>query len=158
MSKNFFYDYKEVLAGKLEKKYKNELLLLAVNREKQKQLDNAQKKIEDYYNILATEMKDTIEVSNGDILIMSTEDVFLRMTMFGNYVKFSRLTNSIEVEIGEFDPVTDIVEANIDSNIIPSDKKCIVKKIGKVHDGSHFDERTISYYMNKAFGELKELQ
>ncbi len=157
MSKNFFYDYREVLAEKLEKKYTKELVELSVTRKKQKQLDSAEVIITNYFNILKKDLGDTLVVANDVIEIITNDEMILKFTMYQNYIKFTRFDHAIEVEIGEFDPLTDIVEARINSNIIPSDKRCVVKKIGKVHDGSHFDENTINYYMNEAFGELKEL-
>ncbi len=157
MSKHFFYDYREVLADKLEKKYTKELVELEKLRRKQKQLDNAEKVIKNYFDILDKDLGDTILVSGGDIEILKNDEMILKFSMFQNYIKFTRFDHAIEVEIGAFDPVTEIVEARINSNIIPSDKRCVVKKIGKVHDGSHFDENTINYYMNEAFGELEAL-
>lgn len=154
MSKNFYYDYRDVLEEKLEKKYSHELALLASNRKKQAQLDAAQLTIQKYFDVLVSHLEDTITVSAGAISIVKKESEFIKFTMFQNYLKFTRFEYAIEVEIGEYDLTTEIVEARINSNIIPSDKRCVVKKIGKVHDGSHFDENTINYYMNEAFGNL----
>lgn len=157
MSKHFYYDYKTVLAEKLEKKYERELILLSLNRKKQAQLNAAQRIIEEYFEALSKELADTIIVSKGEIEILKDDNIILKFTMFKNYLKFTRFERAIEVEIGEYIPETNIVEARINSNIIPSDKRCVVKKIGKVHDGSHFDGNTLNYYMNEAFGNLKEL-
>lgn len=155
MSKHFEYNYREVLAEKLEKKYNHQLILLASRRKKQAQLDAAQTIIRNYFDELEGDISDTIIVSNGDISIVKGEKEIVKITMFQNYLKFTRFDHAIEVEIGEYDKITDIVEARINGNIIPSDKKCVIKKIGKVHDGSHFDGNTINYYMNEAFGKIE---
>lgn len=155
MSKHFYYDYREVLAEKLEKKYKQQLLLLASSRKKQVQLDAAQTVIVNYFEAFVKEIEDTMIVSDGNIQFERDDNYILKFSMYKNYLKFTRFEHAIEVEIGEYDPDTEIVEAFIISNIIPSDKKCVVKKIGKVHDGSHFDENTINFYMNEAFSNIE---
>jgi len=157
MSKSFFYDYKVELQEKLSKKFRHELKDLETKRFKQSQLDDAQVVIEKYFNELESSISDMILVSNGKIQAVKEGRMIMKFMLFDNYVKFTRFDHSIEVEIGEYDKNADIIEARIISNIIPGDKKPIVKKIGKVHDGAHFDDKTIDFYMNEAFGEFKFL-
>lgn len=158
MSKHFFYDYRGDLQAQLSKVFRRELNVLEKERNKQAQLDVAQSIIENYFSELENTLADIICVSNGRVQVIRNENMIIQFKMFDNYLKFTRFEHAIEVEIGEYDLATQIVEAKINSNIIPSDKKCVVKKIGKVHDGSHFDENTISYYMNETFGALKEMK
>lgn len=157
MSKHFFYDYRGDLQEQLQKLFRRQLNELEHERNRQAQLDVAHNIIEKYFSDLENSLADIIVVSNGRIQVIRDESMIVQFKMFDNYVKFTRFEHAIEVEIGEYDEMTQIVEARINSNIIPSEKKCVVKKIGKVHDGSHFDENTIHYYMNEAFSNLKEL-
>ncbi|MBN2795795.1 MAG: hypothetical protein JXR88_10340 [Clostridia bacterium] len=154
MSKHFFYNYKDELQIKLSKIFRKELQSLEVDRNNQAQLDVAHNLIERYYHDLEESLKDIMVVSKGKIKVIRDNNVIVKFVMYDNYVKYTRFEQGIEVEIGNYDPNTKIVEARINSNIIPSEKRCIVKKIGKIHDGAHFDENTINYYMNEAFSSL----
>lgn len=158
MSKHFFYDYRGDLQEQLSKIFRRELKTMDHERNKQAQLDMAQSIIEKYFSEMESTLADIISVSKGRLQIIRNENLIVQYKMFDNYLKFTRFDHAIEVEIGEYDLETQIVEARINSNIIPSDRKCVVKKIGKIHDGAHFDENTISYYMNEAFGSLKEMK
>lgn len=158
MSMHYFYNYKEELENKLKKVYSKALDELYVFKKRQGQLDVAQNLIEKYYEKLSEDLKDIMEVSVGNIKMIKTDDVIMKFIMYGHYVKYSRLEQGIEVEIGTYDEVSGLIEGRINSNIIPGEKKCVVKKIGKVHDGAHFDENTINYYMNKAFSHLEILK
>lgn len=158
MAKGFFYDYREELAEKLGKKYNKEIRELVAYKKRQVQIDIAQNVIESYFKVLKDDFGDIFEVSGGEIHLISEGSIIIKLIMFKNYIKFTRFEQGIEVEIGEYDYENDLIEAKINSNIIPSEKKCVVKKIGKVHDGSHFDEKTINYYISEAFGNLKELK
>lgn len=158
MSMHFFYNYKDDLGSKLKKVYNNALKDLAAFRKQQTQLDLSQNAIEDYYKKLEMDLKDIVGVSNGEIQFIRNDDVIIKFVMYGHYVRYMRLEQGIEVEIGTFDEDSGIIEGRINSNIIPGDKKCVVKKIGKVHDGAHFDENTINYYMNEAFSNLEILK
>lgn len=157
MSKHFFYNYKDDLEIKLKKVYRKDLKALEENRSKQAQLDQAHGLIQLYYEKLLSTLEDIISVSDGSIECVIEDDV-IKFKMYDHYVKYTRFDQGIEVEIGVFDEDSQIVEARINSNIIPSDKRCVVKKIGKVHDGAHFDENTINYYMNEAFSHLDILK
>lgn len=154
MSKSFFYDYKVELQEKLGKKFKRELKELEAERARQSQLDDAQQVIENYFRILEDTIADIILVSDNKVQLIREGSMIVKFMMFDNYVKFTRFDHAIEVEIGEFDKSSKIIEAKIISNIIPGDKRCVVKRIGKVHDGAHFDDKTINFYMNEAFGEF----
>jgi hypothetical protein len=158
MSKSFFYNYKDDLEFKLAKVYRKELKNLKETRKNQAQLDVAHNLIEKYFNNLEKDLIDIVQISNGQIEFCRDENVIVKFTMYDHYVKFTRFDQGIEVEIGVYDEVSKIIEARINSNIIPGDKRCIVKKIGKVHDGAHFDENTINFYMNEAFSKLDLLK
>jgi hypothetical protein len=155
---HFFYNYKLDLEKKLSEVFQRELKKLEERRNRQRQLDVAQNLIENYYNKLASDLKDIVEVSNGKISFMSHEDMIIKFIMYEHYVRYTRMDQGIEVEIGTYDESSGLIEGRINSNIIPGEKRCVVKKIGKVHDGSHFDENTINYYMNKAFSGLDVLK
>jgi len=158
MAKHFFYDYKIDLQDQLGKLYRKKLGELDSERARFAQLDAAQELIVDYFNGLESSLADIIIVSDNRIHMVREGGMIIKFTMFDNFVKFTRFEQAIEVEIGEFDKMSKIVEARIIGNIIPGEKKCVVKRIGKVHDGSHFDDKTINFFMNEAFGSLKELE
>ncbi len=154
MSKSFFYDYKVELQEKLGKKFRHELKELENTRFKQAQLDDAQGTIEKYFEELKSSIADIILISDGKIQALQEGRMIMKFVLFDNYVKFTRFDHAIEVEIGKYDERSEIIEAKIISNIIPGEKKPVVKRIGKVHDGSHFDDKTINFYMNEAFGDF----
>lgn len=154
MSKSFFYDYKVELQEKLGKKFRKEIKELEDERARQSQLNDAQDIIENYFKILEDTIADIILVSDNKVQLICEGSMIVKFMMFDNYLKFTRFDHAIEVEIGEFDNDSKIIEAKIISNIIPGDKRCVVKRIGKVHDGAHFDDKTINFYMNEAFGNL----
>ncbi|MBI9013428.1 MAG: hypothetical protein JEZ08_14440 [Clostridiales bacterium] len=158
MSKHFFYDYKVDLQDQLGKLFRKKLSELDSERARLAQLDAAQELIVDYFNGLESSLADIIIVSDNKIHLIREGSMIVKFTMFDNFVKFTRFEQAIEVEIGEYDKTSKIVEARIIGNIIPGEKKCVVKRIGKVHDGSHFDDKTINFFMNEAFGSLKELE
>lgn len=158
MAKHFFYDYKIDLQDQLGKLYRKKLSELDSERARLAQLDAAQELIVDYFNGLESSIADIIIVSDNRLHMVREGSMIIKFTMFDNFVKFTRFEQAIEVEIGEFDEMSKIVEARIIGNIIPGEKKCVVKRIGKVHDGSHFDDKTINFFMNEAFGSLKELE
>jgi len=155
---HFYYNYKENLGSKLKEVYRRELKALDQKRKQQKQLDIAQEIIEKYFDRLASEIEDVVNVSEGQIQFIKNEDVIMKFIMYNNYVRFSRFEQGIEVEIGVFDEESGLIEGRITSNIIPSDKRCVVKKIGKIHDRAHFDENTINHYMSEAFSHIEILK
>jgi hypothetical protein len=158
MSKHFFYDYKVELEEQLGKKFRRELKQLEEERAFQTQLDEAQQVIETYFKVLESSLSDIILISDNKVQLIREGSMIVQFKMFDNYVKFTRFDHAIEVEIGDFDRQTKIIEARIISNIIPGEKRCVVKRIGKVHDGAHFDDKTINFYMNEAFGHLEEMK
>lgn len=157
MSKHFFYDYKIELQDKLGKKFRRELKQLEEERALQHQLDVAQEMIEEYFKALEASLSDIILISDSRVQLIRDGSMVVQFKMFDNYLKFTRFDHAIEVEIGVFDVSSKIIEATIISNIIPGEKRCVVKRIGKVHDGAHFDDKTINFYMNEAFGQLEEM-
>jgi len=155
MSKHFFYDYKEDLIKKLNKKYANELTKVYDERREHEQLDSAEQMIRSYFQQIRDEMEDLIEASNGEITYDEGDEIILTLTIHQNFIRFIRTSKSIEVKIGIYNKTEDLVESVIMGYIVPGDKSCKIKKPGKIHEGGNFDENTLSSYMREAFGHLE---
>lgn len=154
MTVHFFYNYKEDLISKLKEHYANELRMKAEDEKDQMQLDEAEKLILDYFNSVQSDIEELTLVSGGEVTYEEADDFIAKFTVNKNYIKFTRVGKTIEVKIGKFLEDEDIVESNVIANVVCGDKKCKIKKRGKIHDGSNFDENTINYYMREAFGPL----
>lgn len=155
MSKHFFYDYKEDLIKKLNKKYTKELTELHNEQREQNQLDEAEKAIRSYFQTVNAEMSDLIKASKGEITYDEGEEIILTLTIHQNFIRFIRTPKSIEVKIGIYNKEEDLVESVIVGYIVPGEKICKIKKLGKIHEGGNFDENTLSSYMREAFGHLE---
>lgn len=155
MSKHYFYDYKEDLIKKLNKKYAEELSKVYEERREQTQLDDAEEMIRKYFRIVHDEMKDLIAASNGAITYDEGDEIILTLTIHHNFIRFIRTPKAIEVKIGIYNKVEDLVESVIMGYIVPGEKYCKIKKLGKIHEGGNFDENTLSSYMREAFGHLE---
>lgn len=155
MSKNFFYDYKEDLIKKLNKKYATELAKVHEEHREQTQLDTAEELIRKYFRIVRDEMEDLIEASQGGITYDEGDEIILTLTIHQNFIRFIRTPKSIEVKIGIYNREEDLVESVIMGYIVPGEKVCKIKKLGKIHEGGNFDENTLSSYMREAFGNLQ---
>lgn len=155
MSKHFFYDYKEDLIKKLNKKYTKELADLYEERREQAQLDDAERMVRTYFQGVHNEMKDLIKASNGAVSYDEGEEIILTLTIYHNFIRFIRTQKSIEVKVGIYNKEEDLVESVIMGYIVPGEKACKIKKLGKIHEGGSFDENTISSYMREAFGHIE---
>lgn len=155
MSKHFFYDYKEDLIKKLNKKYANELLKVHEERREQQQLESAEQMIRSYFQQIRDDLQDLIEASNGKITYDEGDEIILTLTIHHNFIRFIRTPKCIEVKIGIYNKTEDLVESVIMGYIVPGEKVCKIKKPGKIHEGGSFDENTLSSYMREAFGHLE---
>lgn len=155
MSKIFTYDYKEDLVKKLNKRYANELAAVHQERREQTQLDNAEELIRKYFRTVRDEMEDLIEASQGGITYDEGDEIILTLTIHNNFIRFIRTPKCIEVKIGIYNKTEDLVESVIMGYIVPGEKVCKIKKLGKIHEGGNFDENTLSSYMREAFGHLE---
>ncbi len=155
MTVHFYYNYKEDLVKKLKDHYEEEIKKNAEDMKDQLQLDEAEKLILNYFKSVKNDIDELAEVSSGEVVYEEGNGFVSMFTVRQNYIKFTRVGKTIEVKVGNYVPVEDIVESTVLANIICGDKKCKIKKRGKIHDGSNFDENTINYYMREAFGPLE---
>lgn len=155
MTVHFYYNYKEDLVKKLRDHYDGELKKKDEDKRDQLQLDEAEKLILNYFKSIKNDIDDLAEVSSGEVKYEEGNGFISMFTIRENYIKFTRVGKTIEVKVGNYIPEEDIVESTVLANIICGDKKCKIKKRGKIHDGSNFDENTINYYMREAFGPLE---
>jgi hypothetical protein len=56
--------------------------------------------------------------------------------------------------VGYYDAEEDSIKSKTVAHIVPGEKKCQVKKLGQIHDGSTFDENTLNHYMRLAFRNI----
>ena len=153
MSLHFFYDFRDDLVKRLNETYSKEIEELNKERAQEHQLTDATMTINNYFGTIHESLKDVIEASDGEILIESEGELITRITIHKNYLQFFRKPKSIEVKMGYYIPEVDLVEDIILSNIVPGEKRCKIKKIGKIHSGGSFDEGSIDYYMREAFSK-----
>ncbi|MCK5763706.1 MAG: hypothetical protein KAH05_06275 [Clostridiales bacterium] len=158
MTIHFFYDFKEELLKKLNEYYGEEIKVLSYEKKQVNQIDDAEEGIRNYFKHIVSDMSEIIEAANGDIKFESDNDVIGKFTIMKHYLKFTRKGVSIEVKIGYYIPEDDFVESMVLSYIVPGEKKPKIKRVGKIHDGSNFDENTLNYYMREAFGELNMIK
>ncbi len=153
MSKHFFYDYKEDLIKKLNVKYAKELAELHHEQQEKALLDQAEEDVRAYFRIVHNEMKDLILASRGAIAYDEGDEIILTLTIHKNFIRFIRTSKSIEVKIGKYNKEEDLVESLIVGYIVPGEKSCKIKKLGKIHEGGSFDENTLASFMREAFGQ-----
>lgn len=154
MTVHFFYNYKDELIKKLKERYTSELVLKKDKEHMQAQLDEAEKLIKTYFSDNQEALLEIMEVSNGAVDFFNEDPLHIKLEIDKNHVEFKRLDMSIEIRVGRYDTVTDWVESEVKCYVVPGDRKCKIKKVGQVHDSSHFDENTINYYVREAFGHL----
>jgi len=154
MAVHFFYNYKDELIKKLKERYHTELQQKKELERLKAQLDEAETLIKDYFKANAEELNEIISVSNGSVSYFTEDPLHVMLEIDHNFVEFQRLEMSIEIRVGIYDPVVNFVNAEAECYVIPGEKKCLIKKVGKIHDGSHFDENTINYYVRKAFAHM----
>ena len=154
MSVHFFYDFKDELIKKLNEKFSEEIEALEFEKNQVNQLENVEKAIQEYFKNVVDNMQVLIKASNGQIYFEQGDEVVGKLGIMKNYLKFTRKQKSIEVKIGCYVPEADLVESIVLSYIVPGNKKAKIKRVGKIHDGSNFDENTLNYYMREAFSKL----
>jgi hypothetical protein len=153
MSVHFFYDFRDDLVKKLKENYSGKLEILKKEKQDQAQIEDARNIILTYFGGIREALDELIEASDGDIEYVSEENIIAKLQIDKNFIQFTRMENRIQVKLGYYVPEADLIEEVVISNIVPGDKKCRVKKIGKVHDGGSFEESTIDYYLREAFAK-----
>lgn len=151
MTVHFFYNFREELVNKIKEEYEDELEKRKKYLREQTQLDEAEKIILDYFKPLKNGLNEVFEVSDGEICYDEGDDFIAKFRIKDNSIKFSRKEKSIEVKAKYYIEDPDIVESRILGHIVVGDKRCMVKEVGKIHTGSHFDENTINYYLRNVF-------
>lgn len=155
MSVHFFYNYKDDLVKKLKEHYAGDIKRREEEKREQGQLDDAAMTAASYFKDMASELAEVIDSSNGGVKISINEGGnIVEFAIDSNYLKMTRKEKSIEVVIGTYVEETDMTESVVLGYIVPGEKKAITKKIGKIHDGSHFDENALNYYLRSAFGSV----
>ncbi|MBN2260368.1 MAG: hypothetical protein JW702_07470 [Clostridiales bacterium] len=154
MAVHFFYDFKDELIKKLNERLSPEIEKLRYEKNLKEQIDGAEIMIREYFKNLIDEMKELIEASDGKIFFESDDEVIGKLSIMKYYLKFTRKNLAIEVKVGYYVPEADLVESVVLSYIVPGEKKAKIKRVGKIHDGSNFDENTLTYYMREAFIKL----
>ena len=152
MSVHFFYNYREELVKKLKEHYADDVKIWRKQVAEKEQLDEAEAMLKKYFNTLVDELEDVIKASNEEIVLEENEDV-MEFRIRQNFVRFTRQDRSIQVKIGYYVSENDMVETAILGYVVPGDKRAVMKKVGKIHDGSTFDENTINFYLRSAFSE-----
>lgn len=159
MSVHFFYNYREHLIKQLKEHYS---VIVDMKKEEdalKAQLDEAEVQIQDYFEVISVELREVLEAAGAEVqLDLNSEEFLLKFTIVQNYIKFVRKEQAIEVEIGRFQTDMGMVESYILAYIIPGEKKCRTRKVGKVHEAGNFDENSINYYMREAFSDLIKVE
>ncbi len=150
MSVHFFYNYKDELVKKLKERFAGEVAQWKTHEAKQKQLDDAEALIKGYFKNLLLDLGDVVDATGGLIQLIE-EDGCLKFIIGDNYLLFIRQPEAIMVKMGYYVSEHDTVETTIPGYIVPGEKKPLTKKVGKIHDGSTFDENTLNYYLRTAF-------
>lgn len=153
MSLPFFYNYKEALVKKLKDDYAGAVNAKKLEEIEAQQMKEAQKLIEVTFKEMEKNLAEVVSVSKGEINFERRDECEIaRLTINRNYVVFTwKDKKSIEVEVGNYSAELDMVEASIHGYIVPGEKKAVVKVVGKIHEGGHFDENSINYYLRSAF-------
>lgn len=152
MSVHFFYNYRDELVKKLKEHYSDDVTQWKKQVMENKQLDEAEKTLRKYFEGLVSELEDVIEASNREIQLTENGNL-MEFKIQQNFVRFTRQERAIQVKVGYYVSENDMVETAILGYVVPGDKRAVMKKVGKIHDGSTFDENTINYYLRSAFGD-----
>lgn len=152
MSVHFFYNYRDELVKKLKEHYADDVKVWKKQVAENKQLDEAEGMLRKYFRSLESELEDVIEASNSEILFLENGNL-MEFKIQQNFVRFTREERAIQVKIGYYVTENDMVETAILGYVVPGDKRAIMKKVGKIHQGSTFDENTINFYLRSAFSE-----
>jgi len=151
MTVHFFYSFKDELIHKIKEDYEEALVKRKERLRKQKQLDEAEGKILEYFKVIKNGLSEVMEVASDEIKYEENEGFILRFSIEKNSIRFTRNEFSIEVQVSLYLKDSHMIESKILGYIVPGEKACMVKEIGKLHTGSHFDENTINHYMRVAF-------
>lgn len=154
MTVHFFYDYKEELVKKLRNHYSESLNLKERELFEKNQIEDAIRLIGRYFDDLEKQLGEVISASNGDIKLVRNRDSLLEFSVIENFLRLVRKDNSIQVIVGYYDAEEDSIKSKTVAHIVPGEKKCQVKKLGQIHDGSTFDENTLNHYMRLAFRNM----
>jgi metallophosphoesterase superfamily enzyme len=154
MTVHFFYDYKEELVKKLRNHYSESLNLKERELFEKNQIEDAIRLIGRYFDDLEKQLGEVISASNGDIKLVRNRDSLLEFSVIENFLRLVRKDNSIQVIVGYYDAEEDSIKSKTVAHIVPGEKKCQVKKLGQIHDGSTFDENTLNHYMRLAFRNI----
>ncbi len=149
MSVHFFYNYRDELVKKLKEHYADDVKSWRKQEAEKQQLNEAEAMLKKYFNSLVDELEDVIEASNEEIVLEDNDNV-MEFRIQQNFVRFTRQDRAIQVKVGYYVTENDMVETAILGYVVPGDKRAVMKKVGKIHDGSTFDENTINYYLRSA--------
>ncbi len=155
MSVHYGYNYKKDLIKKMRIQYAKEIEKIHVEKARLAQIEEAENLIVSFFSDLKDDFIELAEASNNEVQFLQNQDEYLvKMQIHNAYVQFNRKSNSIDIEIGAWNDTDGFLESRVVAYVIPGDKRCLLKRVGKVHDGSHFDESTINSYIRMAFAHL----
>lgn len=155
MAVHYGYNYKKELIKKMKQAYSTELKALSIKRDQQDQLNVAQKLIEDFFAEVKDEFSDLAVATNHEVNYSENENgYFLKLRIHQASIQFTRQEDSIEIEITSWNEAEKYLETNVVAYVIPGEDRCRLRRVGKVHDGAHFDENTINSYIRIAFAHL----
>lgn len=154
MSVHFFYDYKDELIKKLKSHYSESLDTQEVVMNERKQIDEAVKIIDQYFDDLERELKDVFVVASGEVKLERNGEALVYFSIMDGSIKFIRKDRSVQIVMGFYVPEEGEVESKVVAYIIPGVKKAKIKKVGKVHNGSTFDENALNHFMRMAFKDM----
>ncbi len=155
MSVHFFYNYRDELVKKLKEHYSEDVRDWKKLQAEARQIDEAEDMVKKYFRALEKELEDVIEASKEEIGLSVKEDV-IEFRIKRNFVRFKRQERAMQVKVGYYVSENDMVETAILGYVVPGDKRAVLKKVGKIHDGSTFDDNTLNYYLRKAFSDWLE--
>ncbi len=155
MSVHFFYNYRDELVKKLKEHYSEDVRDWKKLQAEARQIDEAEEMVTKYFRALEKELEDVIEASKEEIGLSVKEDV-IEFRIKRNFVRFKRQERAMQVKVGYYVSENDMVETAILGYVVPGDKRAVLKKVGKIHDGSTFDDNTLNYYLRKAFSDWLE--
>jgi hypothetical protein len=152
---HFHYNFREALTKKLKEQFAEDIEKYRHEMTRVQQIDEAEQLIFDYFGRLAEDLEDVLAVADGSIAFEGPEgDTIIRFSIRENFIRFTRRDKFIEVKVGKYDAVDDMVESTILGYVVAGEKKAQTRRVGKVHGGSTFDENTLNSYMREAFGNL----
>jgi hypothetical protein len=123
------------------------------------QLDEAEEIIRKYFNELKGMINDIIGASGGMVSLDNKSEEFLvKLYIRGNMLKFTRGAKSIEIKSGEYEHDGGMITSEIVGYVVPGEKRSKIKRLGRLHDGSNFDENTINHYMRETFKNIIKIE